>query len=293
MGCLNHYDGLPKMTHKIWEPGHMSSQGHQASRLEVAEKERKMDNLIAETLKSLEQNNFKTAYAEDIEAAHEKVLELIPKGATVGVGDSVSVRQLGVLDELRAQGRLLIDPFSREISLMSTTREITESQRWEMHKLAVDCEFFITGTNAITRDGKLVNTDAGGNRVAGMIFGPRNVVIVVGRNKIVQDLNEALYRIKNVIAPQLCKITERKAPCVKVGRCTDCKSEERACNVTTILEKRPTYTGFTVVMVNEDLGLGWDEDWPKERIDRIYSDCAELTWLKGRPGLTANLADDQ
>jgi len=239
-----------------------------------------MDALMAETLGSLEQNLFDAVYAGDIETAREKVLGLIPVGATVGVGDSVSVRQLGVLEELQAKGRIVVNPFSEDISLRSSAREITEDQRWEMHKIAVNCEFFITGTNVVTRDGKLFNTDAGGNRVAGMIFGPRHVIVVVGRNKIVRDLDAAFDRMKNMVAPELCKIKQRKTPCVKTSRCTDCKTEERACNVTTILEKRPTYTPFTVVMVDEDLGLGWEADWPQGRIDRIRSDCEELTWLK-------------
>jgi hypothetical protein len=220
-------------------------------------------------------------YAEDIRTAREKVLGLVPIGATVGVGDSVSVRQLRVLEELEASGRIVVNPFCRDISLRSSGREISEDQRWEMHKIAVNCEFFITGTNVVTRDGKLFNTDAGGNRVAGMIFGPRHVIVVVGRNKIVPDLDAAFDRMKNNVAPVLCRIKNRQAPCVKTGRCTDCKTDERACNVTTILEKRPTYTPFTVVMVDEDLGLGWERDWPRERIDRIRSDCEALTWLKG------------
>ena len=165
---------------------------------------------------------------------------------------------------------------------MSLTGEITEAQRREMHKIALACEFFITGTNALTCDGKLINTDGGGNRVAGMIFDPKNVVIVVGRNKIVQNLDEALYRVKNVIAPQLAKIKGMKTPCVDTGKCVDCQSEERICNVTTIIERVPGYNHITIVIVNEDLGLGWDEDWPKEPLNRIYHNCAEYTSLRRR-----------
>lgn len=241
-----------------------------------------MDSLIAETLQSLARNHFDAVYAGDAQAAREKVLGMIPLGATVGVGDSVSVRQIGVLEALVARGNVVVNPFSRDTSLLSTSGEISEAQRWAMHKMAVGCEYFITGSNAVTQDGLLVNTDAGGNRVAGMIFGPRQVILVVGRNKIVRDLDEAFHRIKNVIAPALCKIKGRKAPCVRAGRCTDCHSPERACHVTTILERCPTYTPVTVVMVDADLGLGWDETWPAERIESIYSRCAELTWLRSR-----------
>jgi len=243
-----------------------------------------VDSLIAETLQSLARNHFDAVYAADVQAAREKVLGMILPGATVGVGDSVSVRQIGVLEELVARGNVVINPFSRDISLMTTAGQISEGQRWAMHKMAVGCEYFITGSNAVTQDGMLVNTDAGGNRVASMIFGPRRVILVVGTNKIVRDLDEAFHRIKNVIAPALCKIKGRKAPCVRAGRCTDCHSPERACHVTTILERCPTYTPVTVVLVDADLGLGWDATWPEERIEGIYSRCAELTWLRSRSG---------
>jgi hypothetical protein len=243
-----------------------------------------MEEVLAETLKSLAQNHFNVVFAGDAQTARDKVMTLIPKGTTVGVGDSVSVRQLKVLEELQSNGRLLVDPFCKEISLMSTSKEIIEEQRWEMHKIAVNCEFFITGTNAITRDGKLVNTDGGGNRVAGMIFGPKKVMIVVGSNKIVENVDEAFYRIKNVIAPRLAKIKGMKVPCATTGRCTDCNADERICNVTTVLERAPAYTDVTVVVVDEDLGLGWDQGWSPDRIERISSKCAALTWLRRRPG---------
>ena len=243
-----------------------------------------VDEVVNVTLQALKRNGFRAMYAPDVEAAREKVLQLIPKGTTVGVGDSVSVRQLKVLDTLQREGRLLVDPFSREIALRSTRKEITEDQRWAMHKIAVNCEVFITGSNALTQNGMLVNTDGGGNRVAGMIFGPKKVILVVGVNKIVADLEQALHRIKNVIAPELARIKGMKVPCVKVGHCIDCNSTERICNVTTILERAPAYTETTVLLVDQDLGLGWAKDWAQERKEQIESDCAALTWLRRRVG---------
>jgi hypothetical protein len=242
-----------------------------------------MDDRVERTLACLERNAFNTFYARNAGIARAYVLEAIPVGVTVGVGDSVSVRQLDVLGELALSGRLLVDPFSRETSLLSTSNDISEDQRWEMHKLAVNCEYYITGSNVITRDGKLVNTDAGGNRVGGMIFGPKRVIIVAGSNKIVEDVEEAIWRIKNVIAPQLARIKGINSPCVRAGRCVECHGSERICNVTTILERAPTYTGVTVVLVDQDLGLSWAEDWSQERKDRIVAKCDALTWLRRRP----------
>lgn len=246
-----------------------------------------MEPKIDKALRSLDQNNFSAVYAEDIKEARETMLGLIPKGSTIGIGDSVSIRQLQVFKALQTQGRILINPFSKEISLMTSKGEIGKKQRRKMHKLALTCEFFLTGTNAINQDGKLVNIDGAGNRVAGMIFGPEKVIIVVGRNKIVQDIDQAFYRIKNIIAPHHAKMKEYNTPCVQTEKCTDCKSKDRICNVSTIIEKKPSSTDLTVVIVNEDLGLGWDEDWPKERIDRIYSRYCKLTWLKKPPWRSA------
>jgi hypothetical protein len=242
-----------------------------------------MNDCVERTLACLKRNAFNPFYAKNVGAARAHVLEAIPPGATVGVGDSVSVRQLNVLGELAQSGRLLVDPFSKETTILSTRKVITEEHRWEMHKLAVNCEFFITGSNAVTQDGKLVNIDAGGNRVGGIIFGPKHVIIVAGSNKIVQDVGAALWRIKNVIAPQLAKIKGIDSPCVRAGRCVDCHGPERICNVTTILERAPTYTGVTVVLVDQDLGLSWAENWPQERKDRIVAECDALTWLRRRP----------
>ncbi len=245
--------------------------------------DRLMNDRVESTLASLKRNSFNAFYAQNADSARAYVLETIPVGVTLGVGDSVSVRQLDVLSELAQNGRLLVDPFSQETSVLSTRRDITEDQRWQMHKLAVDCEYFITGSNAITQDGKLVNIDAGGNRVGGMIFGPKNVIIVAGSNKIVEDVEAALWRIKNIIAPQLARIKGINSPCVRAGQCVDCHGPERICNVTTILERAPTYTGVTVVLVDQDLGLSWAENWSQERKDHIVAECDTLTWLRRRP----------
>lgn len=241
-----------------------------------------MDSVIEKTLRSLERNHFEAVYADSVTTARDVVLAAVPKGSTVGIGDSVSVRQLDVLDELQAHGRLLVNPFSEEISSLSVTNEVVEDQRKEMHRMALACEVFITGTNALTEDGMLVNTDGGGNRVAGMIFGPDRVIIVVGRNKIVRDLDEAFHRIKNVIAPKLAEIKGMRVPCIAAGRCVECESEERLCNVTTILERAPTYTAVTVIIVDDDLGLAWSDDWGQERVDLMCTSCDELTWLRRR-----------
>jgi hypothetical protein len=137
---------------------------------------------------------------------------------------------------------------------------------------------FISGTNALTEDGKLVNVDGMGNRVAGIMFGARMSIIVVGRNKLVKNVDEALNRIRNTITPALAKRREVPLPCAKAEKCVDCSVPERACNVTVIIEKRPSLTDLKVIVVNEDLGLGWDPEWPEERIDEIRKKYEQFDW---------------
>ncbi len=133
------------------------------------------------------------------------------------------------------------------------------------------CDVFLTGSNSLTEDGRLLNVDGAGNRVAGMFWGHPTSVLVVGRNKIVKDLDEALDRVKNVIAPEHLRRKGAPTPCSKSGRCHDCLGPAKVCAVTTIIERKPPHTDIHVVIVNEDLGLGWDRSWPEDRIKKIVA----------------------
>ena len=116
-------------------------------------------------------------------------------------------------------------------------------------------DLFITGTNAVTEKGRLVNLDMIGNRVAAITFGPKNVIIMVGRNKIVADVDEAIERIKTYAAPVNVMRLEKKTPCLQTGVCQNCKSPERICNAWTISEKSFPQGRIKVILINEDLGF--------------------------------------
>jgi hypothetical protein len=234
-----------------------------------------MDNRMAEALKNLKANNFDAKYAENAKAASQIVLNTIPIDATVGVGDSATIRQIGILEELEERGNRILNPFTRELTTNPKMLEV----RNEISRRVFTCDVFITGTNAVTTDGKLVNIDAVGNRVAAMIYGPRKVIIVVSRNKLVENVEEALYRVKNTIAPYHARTKKFPTPCAETGRCHDCSSPRRICNTTTIMEKRPWRTDLTLILVDEDLGLSWDEAWPKERINKIKANYEAVTWI--------------
>jgi hypothetical protein len=121
----------------------------------------------------------------------------------------------------------------------------------------------------VTEDGRIVNVDGNGNRAAGMFWGHPICILVIGRNKIVKNLDEALDRVKNVISPEHIRRKGAPSPCTKTGRCHDCIGEQRVCAVTTIIERKTAHTQIHVVIVEEDLGLGWDRSWPEARINSI------------------------
>jgi len=230
---------------------------------------------IEETLKNLRANNFDAKSAENKAAVKEMILGSISKDAVVGAGDSATIRQIGIIEELENRSVRVLNPFTRELTSDPTKTEVRDNISRQMFS----CDILLAGTNAVTTDGKLVNIDAVGNRVASMIFGPRKVFIVIGKNKIVKDVDEALYRIKNLIAPFHARTKEFATPCAKTGKCSDCNAPRRICSVITIMEKRPWRTDISVILVNEDLGLSWDETWPEERINRIKANYEKVTWV--------------
>jgi hypothetical protein len=222
----------------------------------------------------LRRNRFNVSFAESANVAKDKVLEEIPFDATVGVANSVTIRQIGVLETLQKRGNKVIDPISPGYGLV----EFKQETFIDTLKGTIDTDIFLSGTNAVTEDGKLVNIDGLGNRVAGMIWFLRKSIVVVGRNKIVKDVDEAIDRIKNIITPAFAKRRQLQLPCAKAGRCVDCNVPERACNITVVIEKRPSLTELTVVMVDEDLGLGWDPEWSGKRIDEIKHHYEQFDW---------------
>ena len=118
-----------------------------------------------------------------------------------------------------------------------------------------EATIFITGTNAVTETGQLINLDATGNRVAALTFGPKHVMLFIGRNKIVPNLDEAMYRVKNYVAPVNSMRLDRKTPCIKTSYCEECKSPERICNTWTITEKSYPKGRTKVMLINESMGF--------------------------------------
>lgn len=196
-------------------------------------------------VEALRRNGFSAYLAPSRGEAKSLVLSLVPRGSTVGVGGSVTVRELGLIEELERRGFKVVHHW------VQAAPEVVDRLRRE----EIASDVFLSSVNAVTVDGKLVSVDGVGNRVAAMIFGPKRVIVVAGRNKLVRDLSEGLWRAKNVAAVMNCKRLGLKTPCVELGRCLDCSSPERACNVTVILERKPSGADIHVILVDDELGF--------------------------------------
>ena len=239
-----------------------------------------MNEEIARTIKSLKLRHINSDYAIDRKDAKAKILDLIPQRSVVGIGDSTTMRQLGVIDALKKRGTTVDDSgFSRERNTPQT------DERNPLEESALT-SVFLAGTNALTVDGRLVNVDGLGNRVAGMFYGHQLSIVAVGKNKLVENLDEAFHRVRKIISPNHLRIRsvelggrERYTPCIATGVCTDCRSTDRSCNIFTIIEGKPRGTNLNVVIVDEDLGLSWDESWPQERISSIREDYKKYVWV--------------
>lgn len=200
--------------------------------------------------KALEANNFDVYIAENKDLAKKIAYNtIIPAIApeTISWGGSMTFVGTRLYEALKKDPRYtVVDTYDKSLSPEMSIQRRRES-------LAVD--LFITGTNAVTEKGQLVNLDMIGNRVAALTFGPRQVLIFLGRNKIVPDLENAVARIKNFAAPVNVMRLDKKSPCGKTGQCENCSSPDRICNTWTITEKSFPKHRVKVVLINEDMGF--------------------------------------
>jgi L-lactate utilization protein LutB len=205
---------------------------------------------LTDLKKALEDNNFEAYIADTATEAKDIVFNtIIPQTSpkTVSWGGSMTLSETGIQDALlNASGIEIINPYAAGIS---------REESGELRRKALLVDLFFTGSNAVTEDGQLVNLDGFGNRVTALHFGPKNVVVVAGRNKVVPGLEEAMLRIKNYVAPVNVMRLDRKTPCLETAICQDCSSPERICNVWTITEKSYPKNRIRVILVNQDLGF--------------------------------------
>lgn len=199
-----------------------------------------MDASMEKTLKNFESHGIKARYFETGEQARQAIAQAV-QGKKVSFGGSVTLQQLGFYEALEQNNSVFwhwVTP--------------TEKRR-EQEK---ECEVFFTSANALSRTGEIVNIDGTGNRVSATLFGHEKVYFVIGRNKLAPTYEAAVYRARNVAAPQRARQLGKKTPCaVKADRCYDCRSPERVCRALVTLWGPMLGMETEVLLVDEDLGL--------------------------------------
>lgn len=203
------------------------------------------DKKIERTKKALEKNNYEVYVVNSVDEMKEKVLELIQDKSKVSFGGSMTLVNSGILEELR----------KKDIELLDRYKEgLTGDEIGNLYRETFFADYYITSSNAITENGELINLDGTGNRVAAMIFGPKKVIVLIGKNKIVKDLDEAYDRVRNYASPVNAKRLNRRTPCCETGYCMDCNSSDRICNHYVVTYRQNVKGRGIVIIVKEDLG---------------------------------------
>lgn len=201
----------------------------------------KQDKMI----KAFAQNNMQITFVENFEQLHNYLKKYLCNQKTVALGGSMTLFETGVIDLLRQPDIQLYDRHQAGLS---------REQVHDMFRKAFTSDLFITSTNALTIDGCLYNIDGTGNRVAAMIYGPQEVIVIVGKNKIFATEEEAINHIKTVSAPANAIRLNRKTPCTKSGVCMNCSSPDRICSSYVKLGYQGNVNRIKIVVVDQDLG---------------------------------------
>lgn len=204
-----------------------------------------VDARIKRTMESLEKNNISAYRVENEEEALKKIGELIPEGSTIGIGGSMTLFEIGAIDFIRKANYKVLDRYKDGL---------TPAEMKEIFRQGFFADAFLTSSNAVTENGELYNVDGNGNRVAAMLFGPDRVIVVVGINKLVKDIEEAVIRVEETAAPANNKRLNKTNPCTKTGHCMDCSSEGRICNEYTVIRRQGAKGRLHVIIVNKELG---------------------------------------
>lgn len=196
-------------------------------------------------VKNLKSRHFDAWYCETKEEALAKALELIPEGSTVGWGGALSAQQIGLVEALHSGNYHAID----------RDRLATREEKEQAAKDCLFADFFLTGANALSLDGEMVNIDGNGNRVAAIIYGPKNVLVIAGMNKVEDTLDAAINRARTVAAPMNKQRFDSNTPCAVTGSCADCKAEGCICNHIVVTRHGRPVGRIKFILVGEALGF--------------------------------------
>lgn len=196
-------------------------------------------------IKNLKSRHFDAFYCDNKEEALRKALELIPQEASVGWGGAMSAGQIGLMDAIRGGNYKALDRESCD----------TAEEREKVLRACLDADFFLTGANGLSLDGQMVNIDGAGNRVAAIIYGPKNILVIAGMNKVEDTLEAAVRRARTVAAPKNQQRFLNDTPCAVTGTCADCRSETCICNQIVITRHCRPAGRIKFILVGEPLGL--------------------------------------
>ncbi|WP_342756577.1 lactate utilization protein [Kineothrix sedimenti] len=200
---------------------------------------------VEKVINGLEKHNMKGIFVKDEEELIEILKEFIQEDSVVGTGDSITLLETGVLDFLREGNYIFLDKYRDGI---------TSEEKRQIYIQNFSADTFLCSTNALTEEGELYNIDGNGSRVAPMIYGPKQVIIVAGINKLVKNLEEAERRVRNYAAPIDAKRLGKDTPCTKLGHCVDCKSPDRICNDFVTITRQFVKDRIKVIIVAKQLG---------------------------------------
>ncbi len=202
------------------------------------------ENQAKTIIQNMEKRNLEGYYVSTSDEARKKVFELMKPGSSVGWGGSMTLAELGILEELKKRDYMLLD----------RTKAKTPQEAREIYAKTVLADYYLMSSNAITLEGELINIDGNGNRVACLIQGPEHVIIVAGMNKVVTDVKSGYLRVKNIASPPNCVRLNKKTPCSVTGQCGDCYSPDCICSHTVITRRCGIPGRIKVILVGEELG---------------------------------------
>ena len=204
-----------------------------------------IEKQIDRTIDNLRKHNMEGFFVKDDMELIELLKELIAEDSVVGVGDSMTLFETGIIDFLREGNYTFLDKYKKCI--------ISEEKK-QIYIQNFSADTFICSTNALTENGELYNIDGNGSRVAPMLYGPKQVILVTGINKIVRNIEEAEKRVRNYSAPIDAKRLDKKTPCTTLGYCVDCKSPNRICNDFVVIRGQFIKDRIKVIIVGKQLG---------------------------------------
>jgi hypothetical protein len=208
-------------------------------------KQQYYENAANTILKTFDKRGFEGCYCATAKEAVEKALSYVKPGMSVSFGGSMTLSECGLMDALQSK---------EDITLLDRGKAASPEEVQDIYHQALSCDCYFMSTNAITMNGELVNTDGTGNRVAALIYGPKNVIIIAGMNKVAADLAEAQSRVKTKASAPNCVRLNRNTPCSVTGICHDCFGQECICSQTVITRRSAIKNRIKIILVGEELG---------------------------------------